>query len=33
MKVSTWQKDMRLIDDALAASNTPAPLLAACMPI
>ena len=33
MKVSTWQKDMRLINDALTASNTPAPLFAACMPI
>ncbi|MEO6407351.1 MAG: NAD(P)-dependent oxidoreductase [Burkholderiaceae bacterium] len=33
MKVSTWQKDMRLINDALQASDTPAPLFAACMPI
>lgn len=33
MKVSTWQKDMRLINDALTASDTPAPLFAACMPI
>lgn len=33
MKVSTWQKDMRLINDALAASDTSAPLFAACMPI
>ena len=33
MKVSTWQKDMRLINDALQASGTPAPLFAACMPI
>ncbi len=33
MKVSTWQKDMRLINDALQASDTSAPLFAACMPI
>ncbi len=33
MKVSTWQKDMRLINDALTASDTPAPLFAACVPI
>jgi putative dehydrogenase len=33
MKVSTWQKDMRLIGDALNASDTPAPLFAACVPI
>src|SRR6185369_15815118 len=33
MKVSTWQKDMRLINDALQASATPAPLFAACLPI
>ncbi len=33
MKVSTWQKDMRLINDALQATNTPAPLFAASMPI
>lgn len=33
MKVSTWQKDMRLINDALQASDTPAPLFAACMPL
>lgn len=33
MKVSTWQKDMRLINDALQASNTAAPLFAACLPI
>ncbi len=33
MKVSTWQKDMRLINDALQATDTPAPLFAACMPI
>jgi L-threonate 2-dehydrogenase len=33
MKVSTWQKDMRLINDALMASETPAPLFAACLPI
>ena len=33
MKVSTWQKDMRLINDALQKTDTPAPLFAACMPI
>ena len=33
MKVSTWQKDMRLIHEALTASDTPAPLFAACLPI
>jgi len=33
MKVSTWQKDMRLIAEALAASDTPAPLFAATLPI
>ena len=33
MKVSTWQKDMRLIGEALAASDTPAPLFAATVPI
>jgi L-threonate 2-dehydrogenase len=33
MKVSTWQKDMRLINDALQATDTPAPLFATCMPI
>ncbi len=33
MKVSTWQKDMRLIGEALAASDTPAPLFAATIPI
>jgi putative dehydrogenase len=33
MKVSTWQKDMRLIGDALNASDTPAPLFAACVPV
>ena len=33
MKVSTWQKDMRLIGDALEASETPAPLFASCVPI
>ena len=33
MKVSTWQKDMRLISEALAASDTPAPLFAATVPI
>jgi 3-hydroxyisobutyrate dehydrogenase-like beta-hydroxyacid dehydrogenase len=33
MKVSTWQKDMRLINEALQASDTPAPLFSACLPI
>lgn len=33
MKVSTWQKDMRLINDALQSTDTPAPLFAASMPI
>lgn len=33
MKVSTWQKDMRLINDALLATDTPAPLFSATMPI
>jgi L-threonate 2-dehydrogenase len=33
MKVSLWQKDMRLINDALVATNTPAPLFSATMPI
>ena len=33
MKVSTWQKDMRLINDALQASDTPAPLFSASLPI
>ena len=33
MKVATWQKDMRLINDALQATETPAPLFASSMPI
>lgn len=33
MKVSTWQKDMRLINDLLVATETAAPLFAACLPI
>lgn len=33
MKVSTWQKDMKLINDMLTATDTPAPLFATCMPI
>jgi L-threonate 2-dehydrogenase len=33
IKVSTWQKDMRLINDALQATETPAPLFSTCMPI
>jgi L-threonate 2-dehydrogenase len=33
MKVSTWQKDMRLINDALQYADTPAPLFSATLPI
>jgi L-threonate 2-dehydrogenase len=33
MKVAIWQKDMRLINDALQATDTPAPLFATTMPI
>lgn len=33
MKVATWQKDMRMINDALQATDTPAPLFSATMPI
>ena len=33
MKVSTWQKDMRLIGDLLEATATAAPLFAACIPV
>lgn len=33
MKVSTWQKDMRLIGDMLEATATAAPLFAACIPV
>lgn len=33
MKVSTWQKDMRLISEALQKTETPAPLFASCLPI
>ena len=33
MKVGVWQKDMKLIHDALAATHTPAPLFAATEPI
>jgi L-threonate 2-dehydrogenase len=33
MKISTWQKDMRLIADALEATSTPAPLFATTVPI
>lgn len=33
MKVSTWQKDMRLINDLLQATDTPAPLFSTTMPI
>ncbi len=33
MKVSVWQKDMRLIHEALMATDTAAPLFAATVPI
>jgi 3-hydroxyisobutyrate dehydrogenase-like beta-hydroxyacid dehydrogenase len=33
MKVSTWQKDMALIQALLQATDTPAPLFAATQPI
>ena len=33
MRVSTWQKDMRLIGDLLEATATAAPLFAACIPV
>ena len=33
MKVSTWQKDMRLISDELTATDTAAPLFSATLPI
>ncbi|MDB5900585.1 MAG: hypothetical protein JWP41_4187 [Ramlibacter sp.] len=33
MKVGVWQKDMRLIQEALQRTDTPAPLFAASMPI
>jgi 3-hydroxyisobutyrate dehydrogenase-like beta-hydroxyacid dehydrogenase len=33
MKVSIWQKDMKLINAALTSSNTQAPLFAATLPI
>jgi 3-hydroxyisobutyrate dehydrogenase-like beta-hydroxyacid dehydrogenase len=33
MKVSTWQKDMRLITELLTKTDTSAPLFAACVPI
>ncbi len=33
MKVGVWQKDMKLINAALAATGTPAPLFAASQPI
>jgi putative dehydrogenase len=33
MKVEVWQKDMRLIHEALVATDTAAPLFAACVPI
>jgi putative dehydrogenase len=33
MKVEVWQKDMRLIHEALLATDTAAPLFAACVPI
>jgi 3-hydroxyisobutyrate dehydrogenase-like beta-hydroxyacid dehydrogenase len=33
MKVSTWQKDMRLINELLTKTDTSAPLFAACVPL
>jgi putative dehydrogenase len=33
MRVETWQKDMRLIADELAAACVPAPLFSACVPV
>lgn len=33
MKVGIWQKDMRLIQEALARTETPAPLFAASLPV
>lgn len=33
MKVATWQKDMRLINDALQSTATPAPLFSSTIPI
>ncbi len=33
MKVGIWQKDMKLINAALASTSTPAPLFAATLPI
>lgn len=33
MKVSTWQKDMRLIHEALQRTETPAPLFSATLPV
>jgi 3-hydroxyisobutyrate dehydrogenase-like beta-hydroxyacid dehydrogenase len=33
MKVSTWQKDMKLIAASLAERNVPAPLFNACVPV
>jgi 3-hydroxyisobutyrate dehydrogenase-like beta-hydroxyacid dehydrogenase len=33
MKVSIWQKDMKLIAAALAEANVPAPLFSACIPV
>jgi putative dehydrogenase len=33
MKVSTWQKDMKLISAALAMANVPAPLFSASIPV
>jgi 3-hydroxyisobutyrate dehydrogenase-like beta-hydroxyacid dehydrogenase len=33
MKVGIWQKDMRLIQDALQRTDTPAPLFSASLPI
>lgn len=33
MKISIWQKDMRLIEEALERTETPAPLFAASLPV
>ncbi|RYY51010.1 MAG: NAD(P)-dependent oxidoreductase, partial [Comamonadaceae bacterium] len=33
MKVETWQKDMKLIQEALTATDTAAPLFSTCLPI
>ncbi|MFM8767983.1 MAG: NAD-binding protein, partial [Rubrivivax sp.] len=33
MKIAVWQKDMKLIGDALRANGVPAPLFAATVPL